>query len=75
MQGEVVLTLFAEEEEETLRRVQTDLGPKAYAEAVDAHKTNRMVSLHGILRRGRRAHRLDDVTDFRMLEETAPSGR
>lgn len=65
VQGEVVLSLLTED---VVVRARADLAPSEYGDAVDAHKWNRPVSFHGVLRRSRKVHRMDSVTGFRILD-------
>jgi hypothetical protein len=66
VQGEIVLSVLLEDE---ALRARADLDPAAYAEAIEAHRATRLVSLKGILRRGLKVHRMDAVTDFRRMAE------
>jgi hypothetical protein len=61
MAGEVVLGAQVEDE---ILKIRLELGPADYAVACDAHRDGRYVSVHGILHRGARVHRLEDATGF-----------
>lgn len=64
IEGEVVLAVQVEDE---ILRVRLDLGPEDYQKAGEAHLRGLFVSVRGILRRGARAHRLDEPTEFALL--------
>jgi hypothetical protein len=66
VQGEVVLSVLLEDE---ALRARADLDAAAYAEALEAHRSTRLVSLKGLLRRGIKVHRMDAVTGFRRMED------
>ncbi len=61
--GEVVLSLFLDD---AVLRARADLGPDDYVEALEAHRWNRLVRLSGVVRRGRKVHRVEDVAGFRV---------
>ena len=54
-------------EEHGLIRVRVSLPPEEYLHAVDAHKTGRMVSIHGELKPPGRFWRLENPRDFTLL--------
>jgi hypothetical protein len=64
MQGEVMLLLL---HEETPARVRVDLSAEDYRVANQAHMSGGVVAVRGILHRGRRVHRLSDVSNFQRL--------
>lgn len=64
MRGEIVLAAPVEDE---IVKVRVDLGPEDYARAWHAHFHNEYISVRGILRRGARAHRLDQAADFAVV--------
>ncbi len=59
--GEVVLSLFLDD---AVLRARADLGPDDYVKAIEAHRWNRLVRLAGVVRRGRKVHRVDEVSGF-----------
>jgi len=59
--GEVVLSLFLDD---TVLRARADLGPDDYIRALEAHRDNRLVRLSGVVRRGRKVHRVDEIAGF-----------
>ena len=63
--GEVRLTLFDQGEE---IRAKADLDEHYYFLAGEAHLHNRVVSFKGILERLPRLNRINDVTDFKIVE-------
>ena len=65
VQGEVTLLLL---HEDSPLRARIDLSPDQYRTANDAHMTGGVVAIRGVLHRGRRVHRLTDVTSFRRVE-------
>lgn len=65
MQGEVTLLLL---HEESSLRARVDLSPEQYRTANEAHMAGGVVAVQGILHRGRRVHRLTEVTGFRRVE-------
>ncbi|TXM72170.1 hypothetical protein FV226_13150 [Methylobacterium sp. WL12] len=54
-------------DEHGLIRVRVSLPPEEYLQAVDAHKTGRMVSIHGELKPPGRFWRLENPRDFTLL--------
>ena len=54
-------------DEHGLIRVRVSLPPEEYLQAVDAHKTGRMVSIHGELKPPGRFWRLENPQDFVLL--------
>lgn len=54
-------------EEHGLIRVRVSLPPEEYLQAVDAHKTGRIVSIHGELKPPGRFWRLENPRDFTLL--------
>lgn len=68
--GEVVLSLFIDD---TVLRARADLGLDDYGTAVDAHRWNRLVQLSGVVRRGRKLHRVDSVSGFALVEPLSPA--
>jgi hypothetical protein len=69
VEGEVVLTIL-DPEGETLR-ARADLKAASYAAAAEAHLRALPVSLQGVLHRGVRAHRIEDVTEFMVYPRLA----
>jgi hypothetical protein len=67
--GEVVLSLLIDD---AVLRARADLGPDDYVKAIDAHRWNRLVRLSGVLRRGRKVHRVDDVSGFAPVDSPDP---
>ncbi|HSN96983.1 MAG TPA: hypothetical protein VLS89_01755, partial [Candidatus Nanopelagicales bacterium] len=65
MQGEVVLGAQVEDE---ILKIRLDLGPEDYAGACDAHRDGQYVSVHGVLHRGARMHRLEEASGFRVVQ-------
>ncbi len=65
--GEVVLSLFLDD---AVLRARADLGPDDYVKAIEAHRWNQLVRLSGVVRRGRKTHRVDDVTGFALVDAT-----
>lgn len=65
MQGEVMLLLL---HEDSPLRARADLSPEQYRTANEAHMAGGVVAVQGILHRGRRVHRLSDVTSVRRVE-------
>lgn len=65
IQGEVRLLLL---HEESPLRARADLSPEQYRTANEAHMAGGVVAVQGILYRGRRVHRLTDVTSVRRVE-------
>lgn len=59
--GEVVLSLFLDD---AVLRARADLDLDDYVKALEAHRWNRLVRLSGVVRRGRKVHRVDEVTGF-----------
>jgi hypothetical protein len=57
-------------EGETLN-AHADLDAASYAAAVEAHLGGWPVSLQGVLRRGGRTHRLEDVGEFKVYPRLA----
>jgi hypothetical protein len=64
LEGEVVLAVQVEDE---ILKVRLDLAPNDYQKAGDAHLKGLFVSVRGLLRRGARIHRLDEVADFTVV--------
>ncbi|MGW9820180.1 hypothetical protein [Methylorubrum extorquens] len=54
-------------DEHGMIRVRVSLPPEEYLQAVDAHKTGRMVSIHGELKPPGRFWRLENPRDFTLL--------
>jgi hypothetical protein len=65
IQGEVTLLLL---HEEAPVRARVDLSADDYKVANEAHMAGGVVAVRGILHRGRRAHRLTDVSDFQRIQ-------
>jgi hypothetical protein len=65
MEGQVILRLV-DPEHETVR-ARAELNAEQYHRAWEAHGQNRPVILQGILRRGGRLHRLEEVAEFALL--------
>jgi hypothetical protein len=65
VQGEVTLLLL---HEESPLRARADLSPEQYRTANEAHMAGGVVAVQGILHRGRRVHRLAEVTGVRRVE-------
>lgn len=64
--GEVVLALLLQDEE--VVRARANLGVNDYATAVEAHEKGRgYVALNGVLKRGVRIGRVENVSDFKLL--------
>lgn len=63
--GEVVLSLLIDD---AVLRARADLGPDDYVKAIEAHRWNRLVRLSGVVRRGRKVHRVDDVSGFALVD-------
>lgn len=63
--GEVVLSLFLDD---AVLRARADLGADDYVRAIEAHRWNRLVRLSGVVRRGRKVHRVDDVVGFALVD-------
>lgn len=63
--GEVVLSLLIDD---AVLRARADLGPDDYVRAIEAHRWNRLVRLSGVVRRGRKVHRVDDVSGFALVD-------
>jgi hypothetical protein len=72
VQGEVTLLLL---HEDSPLRARVDLSPDQYRTANDAHMTGGVVAVRGILHRGRRVHRLTEVTSFQRVEGGVSSSR
>jgi hypothetical protein len=72
-EGSVVLALATAEGE--FCRARAELDADAYARAAEAHLGNLPVTLHGVLRRGKQLHRVEDVTEFRIYQPFAPPRR
>ncbi len=68
--GEVVLELLFENE---LVRARVELSPDQYADADKAHMSGSPVILKGELHRGRRTHRLSNVTQFKTVSADNPA--
>ena len=66
MQGEVQLSIL--NQEETIK-ARVTLGPDDYQTALRIHGVAGYVSLEGVLIRGNRLHRIDEVTNFKALRE------
>jgi hypothetical protein len=49
-------------------KVRATLGPCGYEVAGRAHFSGRLVRFRAVLRRDPRQNRLDDLTDFKLLE-------
>jgi hypothetical protein len=64
MHGEVTLLLL---HEETPVRVRVELSADAYSVANEAHMEGGIVTVRGILHRGRRVHRLNEVSGFQRI--------
>jgi hypothetical protein len=71
MQGEVTLLLL---HEETPIRARVNLSPDQYEMANAAHMAGGVLAARGVLHRGRRIHRLSDVTSLQRVEG-GPSSR
>ena len=71
MEGQVVLRLMDPENDSL--RARTNLGVDDYHTAWEAHGQNLPITLQGIVRRIGRTFRIDEVTGFRLLQQT-PSG-
>jgi hypothetical protein len=69
VEGEVVVTVL-DPEGETLR-ARADLDAASYAAAVEAHLRGWPVSLQGVLHRGVRTHRLEDVSEVKVYPRLA----
>lgn len=65
--GEVVLSLFLDD---AVLRARADLGPDDYVKAIEAHRWNQLVRMSGVVRRGRKTHRVDHVTGFALVDAT-----
>ncbi len=63
--GEIVLSLMMED---TILRARADLTPDDYVRAIEAHRWNRLVRLSGVVRRGRKLHRVDRVNGFALVD-------
>lgn len=64
--GEVVLDLLVENE---LVRTRVHLEPNDYATADAAHMNGKPVIVRGELHRGRRTHRLSNVTRLEVVQD------
>jgi hypothetical protein len=64
VQGDVYLLLF---DQEATLRARATLGPEDYHTAWEAHGAAAYVSLNGILIRGGRVHRIDQVSNLKRL--------
>jgi hypothetical protein len=69
MEGQVILRLVDPENE--IIRARTDLNATDYQTAWLAHGRNVPITLQGIVRRVGRVFRIDEVTDFHLLQQTA----
>ena len=66
-------TLFEQDEE---LHARADLSVDDYSEAIEAHRTSRLVTFKGILQRLPRLNRVDNVTDLALVvfkEEGSPA--
>lgn len=70
--GEVVLDLLFENE---LVRTRVELSPDQYADADEAHMSGSPVIVKGELHRGRRLHRLSNVTQFKLVSVDGDANR
>jgi hypothetical protein len=68
MEGQVILRLV-DPESDTIR-ARTDLNVADYHTAWLAHGQNQPITLQGIVRRVGRTFRIDEVTGFRLLQQT-----
>jgi hypothetical protein len=68
MEGQVILRLV-DPESDTIR-ARTDLKAADYHTAWLAHGRNQPIALQGIVRRVGRFSRIDEVSDFRLLQQT-----
>jgi hypothetical protein len=68
LEGQVILRLV-DPESDTLR-ARTDLSPADYHTAWLAHGENLPITLQGIVRRAGRTFRIEEVTGFRLLQQT-----
>lgn len=67
-EGPVILHVATPEG--AILRVRAELDANDYQTAWQAHGRNLAISLQGILRLGGRLHRIDEVLDFRLLQQT-----
>jgi hypothetical protein len=67
MEGQVILRLVDPESE--IIRARTDLNVTDYHTAWQAHGQNLPITLQGIVRRIGRTFRIDEVSDFRLLQQ------
>ncbi|HYT91155.1 MAG TPA: hypothetical protein VEL76_20750 [Gemmataceae bacterium] len=73
IEGQVILRLL--DPEHDMIRARVELNSDQYHVAWEAHGRNRPVILRGVLRRGGRLHRLDEVSDFAPLPREADDGK
>jgi hypothetical protein len=72
MEGQVILRLV-DPESDTIR-ARTDLKVTDYHTAWLAHGENQPIALQGIVRHLGRTFRIDEVAEFRLLQQPAPAG-
>jgi hypothetical protein len=66
LEGDVVLQIQADDQ---ILKVRTTLPADDYEQAGHAHLEQRYITVRGLLRRGRRLHALEQVSDFELLTE------
>lgn len=64
MEGTVEVSVLHDDE---LLPVQFDVGPDDYAKAITAHASQRVIAVRGVLHRGARKAKLEQVTGFEVL--------